>query len=158
MGIGKLKVFGPPSILFMALFSDIVFLETKWRPRRFAFSPDALLWSQRALAANKLNPVTHYTHAMILVELDRHADAARALASVLYLAPNHALAHYTLGVMAYRHRESAKARRYLDRARTILAQRPPGETVDEIDGLTNAELSEFVHRMHELLERQKDAA
>jgi chemotaxis protein methyltransferase CheR len=120
--------------------------------------PDALLWSQRDLAANKLNPVTHYTHAMILVELDRHADAARALATVLYLAPNHALAHYTLGVMAYRNRESAKARRYLDRARAILAQRPPGETVDEIDGLTNAELSEFVHRMHALLERQKDAA
>jgi chemotaxis protein methyltransferase CheR len=113
---------------------------------------DALIWSERALDANKIDPAAHYAHATILAELDRPREAARALHRVLYLAPDHALAQYTLGMMAHRNCEPARARRHFENAQAILARRRPSETIGEIDGLTTDELGEIVRSMHALLE------
>jgi chemotaxis protein methyltransferase CheR len=118
---------------------------------------DALIWSERALDANKIDPAIHYARATILAELDRPGEAARALHRVLYLAPDHALAQYTLGMMAHRNSEPERARRHFANAQAILALRHPGETINEIDGLTTDELGEIVRSMHALLEGE-DAA
>jgi chemotaxis protein methyltransferase CheR len=117
----------------------------------------ALAWSERALDLDKADADAHYLHATILSELAQDASAVRALNRVLYLAPDHALAHYTLGVIAFRERACARARQHLENARSILAELPPDEAVDEIDGLTHGKLLDIVHCLSALVEQGDEA-
>src|SRR6185436_19224684 len=56
----------------------------------------ALALCERALAADRHDPVAYYLHAVILQEAARPAEAEAALGRALYLDPDFALAHYGL--------------------------------------------------------------
>ncbi len=63
---------------------------------------DVFRAEQACEAATKKQPLSeelHYLHAILLIDLNRHADAAEALQRVLYLDRTLALAHYSLGTV-----------------------------------------------------------
>ncbi len=104
----------------------------------------ALAWSRKAIAAGKLNPAHRYLHALILQEEGRLEAAAAALQQALYLDPDFALAHYTLGnllLAAGKRRESVK---YHRNAFDILTRRPPEEELPESEGMTAGRLAELI--------------
>ena len=117
----------------------------------------ALAWSERALEIDKSDADAHYLHATILSGLAQDAAAVRALNRALDLAPDHALAHYRLGVIALRDRAAVRARAHIEYARTILAGRPRNEMVDAIDGLTHGKLLSIVQALAQHLAQGRGA-
>jgi chemotaxis protein methyltransferase CheR len=111
----------------------------------------ALLWAERALAANRIDPAGHFVHALILLELCDPAEAVVALNRVVYLAPDHVFAHYMLGVLASNAAMLAEAKKHFDTAGRILSQRDPDGRVEDIDRLRNGELFEMVRSLHAAL-------
>ena len=102
--------------------------------------PDALAWSERWIAADKLDAAAHYLNAMVLRELGKPDEAQRSLQRAIYLQPEFALAHVALGNLA----PDAQANRHFENALRILRARPPQEAVPESDGLTAVRLTEMV--------------
>ena len=61
---------------------------------------EALAWCDKAIVLQKMNPGMHYLRATILQEQGALDEAVRTLQRILYLDPNFALAHFTLGTVA----------------------------------------------------------
>ncbi|MEW6756055.1 MAG: CheR family methyltransferase [Candidatus Latescibacterota bacterium] len=63
---------------------------------------EALVWCERAVAADPLQPGSHYLLAVILQEQERLEEAAAALHRALYVDPDFALAHVALAQLRRR--------------------------------------------------------
>jgi chemotaxis protein methyltransferase CheR len=101
---------------------------------------DALAWSERWIAADKLDPVAHYLHAMVLQELGNREHARRSLQRAIYIEPGFALAHFALGNLAGR----GAGQRHFENALSLLSRLPPQQIVPESDGLTAGRLTEII--------------
>ncbi|MEW6160518.1 MAG: CheR family methyltransferase [Verrucomicrobiota bacterium] len=104
----------------------------------------ALTWVERAVAMDKLNPLTHYLHANILFELGTLDESVSALRRLLYLDPDFVLAHYLLGHIARSQREKAEAARHFANALALVRQHPQPQVLPEADGLTAGRLAEII--------------
>jgi chemotaxis protein methyltransferase CheR len=102
---------------------------------------DALAWSERWIAADKLDPVAHYLNAMIMQELGKRELARRSLQRAIYLQPDFALAHFSLGNLADC---GTGMNRHFENALGLLSGRPADEVVPESDGLTAGRLREII--------------
>ncbi len=111
---------------------------------------EALEWSQRVLADSKLDPVAHYLHANILLELGRSGEAAASFERVLYIDQNFVLAHFALGMLACTEGPRARARKHLQNALASLAGRNAHEEIAEAEGMTVGRLAEVIGSMKEL--------
>ncbi len=83
-------------------------------------------------AASKQRPLSkelHYLHAVLLMDLNRHADAATALQRVLYLDRTLALAHFSLAVVLRTLGKLDDARREFLLAQEICLACQPGDLV-----------------------------
>jgi chemotaxis protein methyltransferase CheR len=87
-----------------------------------------------AAARFPLSTELHYLHAVLLLDLGQHAEAARAARRVIYLDRSLAIAHFTLGAILRQHGDRKGARRAYRNARELCAARPPGEVVTLADG------------------------
>lgn len=96
-----------------------------------------------AIAANKLDPATHHLRATILDELGKQQEAIGALKTALYLAPDFALAHFTLANLELRRGNQREARRHFANAAETLARNPADEELPGADGLTAGRLREI---------------
>jgi chemotaxis protein methyltransferase CheR len=101
---------------------------------------EALAWSERWIAADKLNPAAHYLHAMVLQEVGRREAARRSLQRVIYLQPRFALAHFALGNLARSADRPGEANKHFKNALQVLRNSPPSETLPESDGMTVEQL------------------
>jgi chemotaxis protein methyltransferase CheR len=104
---------------------------------------DALAWSERWIAADKMDCAAHYLHAMILAERGEREAARRSLDRALYLQPRFALAHFALGNLA-RAEGRADANRHFENALQLLRACPADEPLPESDGLDAARLMEII--------------
>jgi chemotaxis protein methyltransferase CheR len=95
-----------------------------------------------AAAIHPLATELHYLHAVLLLELGRDEEAARAARRVVYLDPTLALGHFTLGSILMRCGDRARARRSYRNARDLCATRPADETVPLSDGMPAGRLAE----------------
>ena len=118
---------------------------------------DALAWSERWIAADKIDAAAHYLRAMVLQELGERGPARRSLQRAVYLQPVFALAHFALGNCARGDARSADANKHFENALRVLRGRPPEELVPESDGLTVRGLSEMITALSSQSERS-DAA
>jgi chemotaxis protein methyltransferase CheR len=84
----------------------------------------------------------HHLHAVLLLELGRDDEAARAARRVTYLDRTLALGHFTLGAILLRRGDQAAARRAYRNARDLSASRPPDEPVPLSDGMPAGRLAE----------------
>lgn len=105
---------------------------------------DALVWCDRWIGADKLNPFAHYLRATILIEHGDPTEARLTLQRALYLQPDFALAHFTAGNLSAAARRPADARRHYRCAREILARQNPDEILPESGGLTVRQLDQLV--------------
>ncbi len=110
----------------------------------------ALDWSQRAIAAAKLDPGVHYLHANILLELGRRGEATASLERALFLDHDFTLAHYALGMQARTDGMPAHARRHLRNALASLARRDASQAVSDGNGITVGRLAAIIGAMGEL--------
>lgn len=107
---------------------------------------------RRLVEIHKLNPVCHFYQALIFGQLGDHARCEQALRRAIYLNRNFAPAYYYLGLtllQASRRDEAARALRY---ARRLTVLDDPARVLDELDGLTVAQLEELTRMQLEAVE------
>ena len=105
---------------------------------------DALVWSERWIAADKIDSAARYLHAMILQEMGEREAARRSLHRAVYLQPDFALAHFALGNLARAELRSTEANRHYANALHLLRGCPPDELLPESDGMTAGRLAEII--------------
>ena len=94
----------------------------------------------------------HYVHAVLLLNLGRAAEAARALRRVLYLDRTLAVAHFTLGTVLRGLGEKQGARRAFRNACDLCSQRPADELLPLGEGESAGRLAELAAFELSLLE------
>jgi chemotaxis protein methyltransferase CheR len=105
---------------------------------------EALEWCEKAIAADKLNPLHHYLSATILQEQGQHDIAIPSLIRALYLEPMFVLAHFALGNLHQSQGRYREAQRYFGNVLLLLRRHPQDEILPEADGLTAGRLVEIV--------------
>jgi chemotaxis protein methyltransferase CheR len=113
---------------------------------------EALAWSERWIAADKMDCAAHYLHAMILQEQGEREAARRALNRAVYLQPEFALAHFALGNLA-RAAGQGEANRHFENALRLLRACPPDQPLPESDGLGAGRLMEIISTVLRLPDR-----
>jgi chemotaxis protein methyltransferase CheR len=113
---------------------------------------EALAWSERWIAADKMDCAAHYLHAMILQEQGEREAARRSLNRAVYLQPEFALAHFALGNLA-RADARGDANRHFENALRLLRACPPDQLLPESDGLGAGRLMEIIATVLALPER-----
>lgn len=108
---------------------------------------EAIIWCQRAIAADALSSRFYYLQATVLLEQGREEEAFLALRQTLYLDDRFVLAHFTLGSLSRRHKKTKDAQRHFHNALTLLRQYQPEEILPESEGLTAGRLSALIHTM-----------
>jgi chemotaxis protein methyltransferase CheR len=106
---------------------------------------EALLWAARWIDSNKVDPAAHYLHAMILQENGQRQDARRALQSAVFLQPDFALAHFSLGNLARADGRAAEANRHFANALRSLRDYSPEELLPDSDGMTAGRLAQTIN-------------
>lgn len=105
---------------------------------------EAAAWCQKALEAERLNPVLHFLLGNIRQEQGQIEAAAQSFAGATFLDPEFALAHFALGNLCRARGRHAQARRHLDNALRLLAAYPHDAFVPEAEGLTAGRLVEMI--------------
>lgn len=112
---------------------------------------EALDWCEKAIAADKLNPLYHYLGATVLQEQGRHDIAMQWLMRTLYLDPDFVLAHFSLGNLHQSQGHYQQARRYFGNVLALLRLHLQDDILPEADGLTAGRLAEIVTSLLESL-------
>lgn len=105
---------------------------------------EAVIWSEKAIAANKLNPAAHYLLATIWQELGQSTTARQSLTRTLYIDPDFVLAHFMLGNLSMWENQYREAVRHFDTSLALLALRPCDELLPESNGLTAGRLKDII--------------
>lgn len=120
---------------------------------------EAIEWCEKAIAADKLDPASHYLLATIRQEQGHGGAAAQSLKRALYLDPEFVLAHFALGNLCLSQGRHRDAERHFGNALALLRVRPHAEILPESDGLTAGRLIEIVMSVQSsLLRAHKESA
>jgi chemotaxis protein methyltransferase CheR len=114
---------------------------------------EAVIWCEKAIAADKLNPACHYLLAAIQQELGQHDGAVQSLSRALYLDADFVLAHFALGNLRLARGQRREAERHFDTALSLLRAHPRDEVLPESDGLTAGRLGEIIASVRSSLPR-----
>ena len=98
--------------------------------------------SAEAVQRHALSPELHYLHAVLLMEVNRDAEAVQAARRAVFLDRSLAIAHFTLGSILQRRGALHDAQRCFRNARDLCAARPPDEIVPLTDGEAAGRLAE----------------
>ncbi len=104
----------------------------------------ALNWCEKAIDEDKLNPVSYYLRALILEEQGKDAEALESLRGVLYLDPSFALAHFSLGNLAFKQGRQDEGERHFMNTLDILSRFKPDGVIHESEGITAGRLAEII--------------
>ena len=105
---------------------------------------EALHWCEKAVAADKCNPLLHYLLATILVEQKRPEEARASLKKALYLDGNFVLAHFALANLFLSSGKAAPARKHFSNVIEILSGWKPADVIPESEGMTAGGLVRIV--------------
>jgi chemotaxis protein methyltransferase CheR len=111
---------------------------------------DALVWCDRWITADKVNVAAHYLRGVILLEQGKAELASSCFQRALYLQPDFALAHFSLGSLAHNSNKLDEAFRHFANALKILGNLAAEEVLPESEGLTAGRLIEFINSMQAL--------
>ncbi len=101
-------------------------------------------WTEKALAADKLDAGLHYLRATILQEQGALEEAVAALKRALYLDPDCVVAHFALGTLALRHQRGKEAAKHFTNALTLLKRYGDNEVLPRSDGLVAGRFRELI--------------
>lgn len=99
---------------------------------------------ERAVKADKINASYHHMYASILQARDMLEEASASLQRVLFLDPDHIMAHVTLGTIQQRLDNRIEALRHMRNAMTLLDRLSPEEPVPDSDGTTAGHFRDIV--------------
>jgi chemotaxis protein methyltransferase CheR len=105
---------------------------------------DAIVWCEKALSVEKLNPEFHHLRAVILQEQGRPGDAIESLKRALYLDSNFVLAHYMLGNLSQQAGKIRESAKYFENALSLLSGYGKDSVIKESDGMTAGRLKEHI--------------
>ena len=101
-------------------------------------------WTEKALAADKLDAGLHYLRATILQEQSALEEAVAALKRALYLDPDCVVAHFVLGTLALRQQRGKEAAKHFTNALTLLKRYRDDEVLPQSDGLVAGRFRELI--------------
>jgi len=104
---------------------------------------EALEWCEKAITADKMNPLHHYLSATILQEQGQHEIAIQSLMRALYLDPDFVLAHFSLGNLHQSQGRYREAQRHFANVLLLLRKHPQDEILPDAEGLTAGRLVEI---------------
>ncbi len=107
----------------------------------------ALGWSEKAVAANRLDPEIRYLQAIIFQERGDVEAAIVALKQTLYLDQGFVLAHFTIANMLLGQGKKKEAARHLENSRLLLAAYGEEEILPGSEGMSARRLGEIVANM-----------
>ena len=105
---------------------------------------EALAWAEKAIAADKLNPETHYLQALIFQEQGADDSAIASLKRALYLDQGFVLAHFALANLFQRRGQMTEAARQLENAASLLQTYGDGDILPGSEGLSARRLAEII--------------
>lgn len=105
---------------------------------------EARRWAEHAIAADKINPASHYLRAMILQEQGVAGEAFASLRRTLYLEPDFLLAHFALGNIVRRQGRRKEAARHFANALTLLQGYGDNDVLPHSDGMAAGRLREMI--------------
>lgn len=112
---------------------------------------EALMWCERAIAADTLDAGRSYLRASILLEQGRLDAAADAYRRTLYLDARRPLAHFCLANVLMRQGRRSAALRHYRQVMALLDGLPPGQTLPDSGGMASGALMDMVES---ILERE----
>jgi len=104
----------------------------------------ALNWCEKALDQDKLNPVFHHLHAVILQEQGEHEKAITALRRALYLNPDFVLPYFMLGNLQRQQGKLVEAEKHFENALNILGSYDQEDILPESEGMTAGRMRELI--------------
>ena len=105
---------------------------------------EAGAWCEKTIAADKLNPASHYLFAVVLQEQGQLTDAVASLKRALYLDPDFVLAWFALGNLFRRQGRLREAEKYFQHALALLGGYAPEQCLAEGEGMTVGRLREVM--------------
>ncbi len=112
----------------------------------------ALNGCRNLLATDKLSPLVHLYHGMVLEQTGRHAEADQALRRAVYLDRRCVLGHYYLGLLLQKSHQPEQAVRSFRNVLALLPRLGPDHVFIDGDGITAAELAKLTRMQLAILE------
>lgn len=104
----------------------------------------ALVWCDKAIAADKMFARAYYLRATILQEQGSLPEALFALKQTVYVEPRFVLGHFSLGNLALKQGELKESGKHFENVLLLLAQYEPEDIVPESEGLSAGRLREMI--------------
>ena len=104
----------------------------------------ALIWCDKAIAADKMSARAYYLRATILQEQGSLPEALFALKQTVYAEPRFVLGHFSLGNLALKQGELKESGKHFENVLLLLAQHEPEDIVPESEGLSAGRLREMI--------------
>jgi chemotaxis protein methyltransferase CheR len=108
----------------------------------------ALVWCEKAIAADKMAARAYYLRATILQEQDSIPEALLTLKQAVYAEPQFVLGHLSLGNLALKRGKRRESEKHFENVLLLLAQYKPEDIVPESEGLSAGRLREMVASPH----------
>ncbi len=108
----------------------------------------ALVWCDKAIAANKMDACAYYLRATILREQGSIPEVLFALQQAVYVEPQFVLSHFSLGHLALSQGKLKEAEKHFENVLLLLAQYTPEDIVPESEGLSVGALREMIVSQH----------
>jgi len=105
---------------------------------------ESLSLCRKAIAAGTLNPAYRYLAATVFGEIGDASESVRHLRQVLYLDPQHILAHFSLGNQLRRAGQERGAKIHYRNALSLLERHPAEEPIPDSEGLAAGRLVEII--------------
>lgn len=104
----------------------------------------ALVWCEKAIAADKMAARAHYLRATILQEQGFLPEALFAFKQTVYAEPQFVLGHFSLGNLALKHGRWRESEKHFENVLLLLARYKPEDIVPESEGLSAGRLREMI--------------
>lgn len=110
---------------------------------------EAFVCCERWVSADKMDFLAHYLSAVVLLEQGHLLKARACLRQVLYLQPEFALGHFSLGNIARSASRHTEANKHFTNALSALRSHPPDDILPGSDDLSADQLTEIITAMVE---------
>ena len=111
----------------------------------------ALVWCDKAIAADKMAARAYYLRATILQEQGSIPEVFLALKQAVYAEPQFVLGHFSLGNLALKDGKLKESEKHFENVLLLLAQYQPEDIVPESEGLSAGRLREMIVSQHSSL-------
>jgi chemotaxis protein methyltransferase CheR len=108
------------------------------------YHAEARLWCEKLILNDSMNANYYYLLATILLELNETQLAEETLKKVLYLDPQHVLAHFVIGNWNLNQGKKKEAQKHYQNLKNLLNGFQEDWVIPESDGLTVARLKEII--------------